>query len=137
MKQGEQGQIEGSWRCDRNRMDLRLGKCSGEEAAWDGFCQRSIGDLISKKYPMLYLTLPALECLHAAWSKCLIYNARYNAFQGPLAASVAKIAKHYNQTKASDAYIMGMGIFPIIKWVHITHTYLYDSYPPRVQTCAL
>ena len=43
--------------------------------------------------PMLYLRLPALEYLHTAWSKCLIYNARYNAFQGPLAASVAKIAK--------------------------------------------
>ena len=24
MKQGEQGQMEGCWRCDGNRMDLRM-----------------------------------------------------------------------------------------------------------------
>ena len=63
---------------------------------------------------MPYLVLPALECLHAAWSKHLIHNARYNTFQGPLAAGVAKVTGHYNQTKALDAYTKGMGMFPII-----------------------
>ena len=47
MKQGEQGQTEGCQRCDGSRMDLRQGKCSGEEVAWDRLCQRSISDLIS------------------------------------------------------------------------------------------
>ena len=39
--------MEGCQRCDGNRMDLRQGKGSGEEVAWDGLCQRSISDLIS------------------------------------------------------------------------------------------
>ena len=81
--------MEGSWRCDGNRMDLRWGKCSGEEVAQDKFCWRSIRDPISNKYPMLYLGLPALECLHTAWFKCLIYNARYNVIKDGLNICIA------------------------------------------------
>ena len=50
MKQGEQGQMEGCWRCDGSRMDLGWGRCSGEEAVQDGLCQRSIRDLISNNF---------------------------------------------------------------------------------------
>ena len=41
--------MEGCWKCDRNRMDLRQGKCSREEVAWDRLCWRSISDLISNR----------------------------------------------------------------------------------------
>ena len=37
----------GCWRCDRNRMDLRWGRCSREGAGWNRLCWRSIGDLVS------------------------------------------------------------------------------------------
>jgi hypothetical protein len=62
----------------------------------------------------LYLALPALEGLHAAWSKRLTPNIGYDAFQGPLAAGIAKIAEYYNQTEDSDAYIMSMGAFLLL-----------------------
>ena len=39
--------MEGCQRCDGDRMDLGQERYSGEEGAWDGLCQRSIGDLTS------------------------------------------------------------------------------------------
>jgi hypothetical protein len=64
----------------------------------------------AEQYPTVYLALPALEGLHAAWFKHLTPNTGYDAFQRPLAAGVAKIAEYYNQTEDSDVYIMSMGI---------------------------
>ena len=53
MKQGEQGQTEGCWRCDGNRMDLGWERYSGEEVAWERLCWRSIGDLYLTKVQKL------------------------------------------------------------------------------------
>ena len=36
MKQGEQGQTEGCWRCNGNRTDLRMEKVSHRKVEWNG-----------------------------------------------------------------------------------------------------
>ena len=47
--------MEGCWRCDGNRIELRQERCSGEGAEWNGL----VGDPLTIQY------LTSGECLHS------------------------------------------------------------------------
>ena len=58
--------------------------------------------------PSLHDALPAIEALHAAWSKRSV-KEKYSPFGGALDAASAKLDEYYTKTAASDAHVMAMG----------------------------
>jgi len=63
----------------------------------------------SKMNPTLSNALPAVEALHAAWSKRAV-KPKYAVFKDALDAATAKLDEHYQKTAASDAHILAMGM---------------------------
>jgi hypothetical protein len=53
--------------------------------------------------------LPAVEALHAVWSKCAV-KPKYAVFKDALDAATAKLDEYYQKTVASDAHILAMGM---------------------------
>jgi hypothetical protein len=51
--------------------------------------------------------LPALEALHNAWSS-RAQKDKYSLFETPLESAVETIAKYYDKTSTSDAFILSM-----------------------------
>ncbi|KAI0693257.1 hypothetical protein BC835DRAFT_1415993 [Cytidiella melzeri] len=70
----------------------------------------------SKSILSLHLAIPALEALHNAWRLC-INRPKYAAFSVALEAGAEKIAKYYDKTKNSDAYIVSI-LHPNAKGAH-------------------
>lgn len=60
------------------------------------------------KTPTLHNALPAIEILHAAWTKAAAKH-KYHAFAEALEAATEKLDEYYQKTAASDAHIMAMG----------------------------
>lgn len=56
----------------------------------------------------LHLALPALESLHAGWTKCAA-DPKYRNFSDPLAQALAKVDEYYQKTSNSNAYMFAMG----------------------------
>lgn len=61
------------------------------------------------KSPSLHDALPAIEALHAAWSK-RSSKEKYSPFWSALNAATTKLDEYYTKTSASDAHIMAMGL---------------------------
>jgi len=69
-------------------------------------------------YPSLHLGIPALEALHAAWSrKRRKVSTRLHE---SLDAGLRKVTEYYDRTGYSDAYLVAMGPFIYISPVSIT-----------------
>lgn len=56
----------------------------------------------------LHLALPALEELHADWTKCAA-DAKYSHFAPALQAALSKVDEYYQKTSNSNAYMFAMG----------------------------
>jgi len=61
----------------------------------------------SENGPSLHLALPALEALHNAWSS-RAQKDKYSHFEIPLDSAVETIAKYYDKTSTSDAFVLSM-----------------------------
>ena len=61
----------------------------------------------AENYPTLYLGVPSLEALHAAWTKRR--GKGIQKFDIALDAGLAKLTHYYDKTGQSDAYLMAMG----------------------------
>ena len=61
----------------------------------------------SENGPSLHLALPALEALHNAWSS-RAQKDKYYHFEIPLDSAVETIAKYYDKTSTSDAFVLSM-----------------------------
>ena len=59
--------------------------------------------------PTLHNALPAVEALHVAWMKAAGKD-KYEPFDEALEAATEKLGEYYNETAASDAHIISMGI---------------------------
>ena len=59
--------------------------------------------------PTLFNALPAVEALHASWTKAM-GKEKYEAFHEALDAAMTKLDEYYTKTAASDAHIIAMGI---------------------------
>lgn len=61
----------------------------------------------------LHNALPAIEALHAAWSKkAESTRAKYKLFKEGLVAAMEKLEEYYEKTAQSDVHIFAMGIDP-------------------------
>ena len=60
------------------------------------------------KIPLLHNALPAVEALHAAWSK-RAEKWKYAVFKDALDAATQKLNDYYQKTAESDAHILAMG----------------------------
>ena len=61
----------------------------------------------SDTQPALHRALPALEMLHASWTKCLDMP-EFDRFTTALEAGLNTIEQYYNKTSVSDIYTMSM-----------------------------
>lgn len=63
--------------------------------------------LSSDRYPCLHSAIPALEGLHKVWST-RAKDERYADFSDALQAGADVIAKYYDRTGDTDAYVVSM-----------------------------
>jgi hypothetical protein len=56
----------------------------------------------------LHLALPALESLHAGWTKC-VEDLKYSDFSDALREALEKVDEYYQKTSSSNAYMFAMG----------------------------
>jgi hypothetical protein len=56
-----------------------------------------------------HLALPALESLHAGWTKCAA-DPQYSHFADALEQALEKVDEYYQKTSNSNAYMFAMGI---------------------------
>ncbi|KAG6852135.1 hypothetical protein C0991_002699 [Blastosporella zonata] len=68
--------------------------------------------------PTLHLAIPALEALHAAWSKCR-NQSKYSDFFPALDAAIEKVSEYYNKTSESEVYTFSMLLDPSKKATHL------------------
>jgi hypothetical protein len=64
----------------------------------------------SAQAPSLHNALPAIEALHAAWSKRST-KEKYAPFKEALVAGIKKLEDYYTKTAESDAHILAMCMF--------------------------
>ncbi|EPQ52013.1 hypothetical protein GLOTRDRAFT_27069, partial [Gloeophyllum trabeum ATCC 11539] len=73
-------------------------------------------------FPALHIALPALEALHAVWSRCLT-EAHYQPFHSALEKALDTVKEYYDLTADSDAYIIAMVLDPLEKLSQIKQTW--------------
>ncbi|KAG6914574.1 hypothetical protein DXG01_016566 [Tephrocybe rancida] len=78
----------------------------------------------------LHLAIPALEVLHAAWSKCHD-QSEYSDFFPALDAAIDKVTEHYDKTAESEVYTFVMcKNYPSKKAAHL-HKYWWRELTER------
>ncbi|KAJ6609809.1 ribonuclease H-like domain-containing protein, partial [Mycena sp. CBHHK59/15] len=79
----------------------------------------------------LHLTLPALETLHAHWTKCAA-DPLYSDFAATLQQALEKVDEYYQKTSNSNTYMFAMVLDPAKKL-----SYFQAHWPTELQESAV
>ncbi|KAJ6607651.1 ribonuclease H-like domain-containing protein [Mycena sp. CBHHK59/15] len=72
------------------------------------FAEHSQHKFSSDLKSTLHVALPALEALHAGWTKCAA-DAKYSDFKDALEQALEKVDEYYQKTANSNTYMFAMG----------------------------